>query len=130
MPEVAVLEVSDLELGKHARAQLKDYFEEIEVEEVSKVTEVPWTLEKLLERNKGAILLIDGTEQEYMHQAVGKVLDVEMDADKPVQKLILEKENESQELFKDRAQEAARENAEKLADKIKNSGEEEKYEEV
>lgn len=130
MPDVAVLEVSDLELGKQAMAQLRDYFDDIEVEEVSKVTEVPWTLEKLLERNQGAILLVDGTDQEYMHQAVGKVLDVEMEADKPVQKLIVEKENESQEKFRDRAREAARENAEKLADKIKNSGTEENYEQI
>ena len=130
MAEVAVLEVSDLDLGKHAMAQLKDYFDEIEIEEVSKVTEIPWTLEKLLERNRGVILLVDGTEQQYMHQAVGKVLDVEMEADKPVQKLIVEKENESMEAFTDRAQEAARENAEKLAGKIENTNSKTGYDEI
>lgn len=119
MADVAILEVSSLDLGKHARAQLRDYFEEIEQEKVSKVTEVPWKLEKMLKNSKGAVLIIDSTEQEYMHQAVDKVLDVEMKAEKPVQKLLLEKEHESKEAFQKRAEEAARENAEKLAVKIK-----------
>ncbi|MFB6175528.1 MAG: hypothetical protein ABEJ87_06195 [Candidatus Nanohalobium sp.] len=125
-----MLEVSNLELGRHATGQLRDYFDDIVSEEVSKVTEVPWTLEKLLEDSRGAILLVDATDQAYMHEAVDKVLDVEMDAGKPVQKLILEKQNESKEAFKSRAQEATRENAEKLADKIKNSGKDRNYEEI
>ncbi|MFB6115380.1 MAG: hypothetical protein ABEK04_03730 [Candidatus Nanohalobium sp.] len=120
MDKVGVLEVGDLELGKHATAQLREYFEDIDKQEVKRATEIPYKLNEVLADAKGVIVLIDATDEKYMDQVVDKILDVEMKRDKPVQKLFVEKADESQETFQRRAQEAARENSEKLADKIKN----------
>lgn len=125
MDKVGIIEVEDLDLGKHADAQLRDYFEEIDSEKIRRPTEVPFRLNELLKETDGVIVLIDSTGQRYMEQVVQKIMDVEMERGKPVQKLIVEKENESLENFRKRAQEAARENSEKLADKIKNLREKE-----
>lgn len=119
MADVAVLEIGDLELTKHATAQLREHFQDIEKDEVESVTEVPYRVNRMLENSSGAILLIDSTDQRFTDQMVKKLLDIEIEKDRPVQKLVLENQNESRETYKRRAQEATRENAEKLADKIK-----------
>lgn len=120
MDKVGIIQVEDLDLGKHADAQLRDYFEDIQSEKIRRPTEIPFRLNELLKETQGVIVLIDATGERYMDQVVKKIMDVEMERGKPVQKLIVEKENESMEKFQKRTQEAARENAEKLADKIKN----------
>lgn len=121
MADVAVLEIGSLDLTKHATAQLREHFREIDKDEVEDVMEVPYRVNKMLETSSGAILLIDSTDQKFTEQVVEKILDIEIEKDKPIQKLVLENQNESQEAYRKRAQEATRENAEKIADKIKNS---------
>lgn len=120
--EVMVIELSDVGLGKHARAQLREYFEEIKKKEAEDVLEIPLMVEKALDENSGCIILIDSTDQQFMEEVVSKVLDIETNKRKPVQKLIVNKESESENMFKRRVQEAARENAEKLAAKISRKG--------
>jgi len=127
--KVGVIELGDTGLGRHATAQLREYFQDIEREEVEDLLEIPLKLEELLERNSGCLLLIDSTEQRFTEEVISKVLDIEMDKGKPVQKMIVEKQKESREAFEDRTQEAARENAEKLAAKI-NENPSSGYEEV
>jgi|APHM01.1.fsa_nt_gi hypothetical protein len=125
MDKVGIIQVEDLDLGKHSDAQLRDYFEDIQSEKIRRPTEIPFRLNELLKETEGVIVLIDATGERYMDQVVKKIMDVEMQRGKPVQKLIVEKENESMEKFRKRTQEAARENSEKLADKIKNLREKE-----
>jgi len=118
MGKVAVLELDDLELGKHATSQLRDYFEDIEKRKVRKATEIPFVLDQMLEDAQGAVLLVDTTEQKYMEQVIDKVLEIEMEKGKPVQQLLLEKEDESREAFQERSRSETREQAEILADKV------------
>lgn len=128
--KVAVIELGDIELAKHATAQLREYFQQIKSEEVEDVLEVPLTLQKVLDDCSGCILLIDSTDQRFTEEVVSKVLDIETDRRKPIQKLIVEKDKESRQAFRKRSQEAARENAEKLAGKIENTGSRTDYEEI
>lgn len=118
MGKVAVMELGDIELGRHATAQLREYFDDIEKRKVEDILEIPYLLDKKLQNVQGIILLIDSTEQKYVEQTVDKVWDIEIDHSKPVQKLIVQKQDESRQVFRERAQEAARENAEILTEKI------------
>lgn len=119
MDKVAVIELGDREMARHATAQLRESFGEIEREKVEEILEIPLKLEKLLDRNSGCLLLIDSTDQRFVNEVISKVLDLEIEKKKKVQKLIVEKQKESEQAFKKRIQEAARENAEKLAEKIR-----------
>ena len=130
MAEIVVIELGSIGLGKHATAQLREYFQEIKKEEVEDVLEIPLTLQRSLEDCSGCMLLVDSTEQKFTEEVVSKVLDIETDKRKPVQKLIVEKHNESRQAFRERAQEQARENAEKLAGKIENRNSKTSYEEI
>lgn len=129
MDKVAVVELDDLDLGRHASSQLRDYFEDIEKRKVREATEIPFVLDQMLEDSQGAVLLVDTTDQKYIEQVVDKVLQIEMETGKPVQQLLLEKENESQEVFEDRAQSDTREQAEILADKV-NSIQKDNYDRI
>lgn len=122
MPDAGIIELGDLELTKHARAQLRDYFEDLELEEVDRATDIPYKLEKMLDSTEGVILLVDSTDQRFMDSVVKEILEIEREKSRPVQKLLLEKGNESEQNYRKRAQESAREDAEKLAGKIKNLG--------
>lgn len=122
MAEAGIIELGDLDLKKHARAQLRDYFEKLDIEEVHRAVDIPYKLDKMLESSKGVILLIDSTGQRFMDPVMKEVLEIEREKSKPVQKLFLEKDNESRQNYAKRAQEATREDAEKLAGKIKNLG--------
>lgn len=118
MADIALFEVGDLDMGKHAYAQLREYFEDIRKNDLTEVTEVPWKLDSELQQADGAIVLVDLSEASFAEQAVKKILDIETERKKPVQKVFVEKKKENREAFRDRAHRRARENAEKLAEKL------------
>ncbi|MFB6180404.1 MAG: hypothetical protein ABEJ93_00860 [Candidatus Nanohalobium sp.] len=87
----------------------------METVQISKAVDAPLELSNKLEEAEAAVLIIDLTNQRYVEQAVKKAIDLEVEKNKPVQKILVKKENESKERFQDRAEEKTREQAEKLA---------------
>jgi tryptophanyl-tRNA synthetase len=107
---VLVIDSTDLDLGKHAYSQMKDFGVDAEVVEIDGL-DAP----RRMSRSDEKVLFIFDTGQNFAEQVVGKVLDLEEEIH--VEKVFVEQEDESQEVFERRAKNRTREKAEKLAEK-------------
>lgn len=108
---VAVIDSTGMDLGKHAYSQMKDFGvnpEVIKTEALNAPREVSRG------DHQHFLLILDSSER-FVEQVIGKILDLEEEVN--VDKVILEKKNEGQEVFEKRAQRKTMEKAEKLAEK-------------
>lgn len=108
---VTVIDATELDLGKHAYSQMKDFGVDAEVLKVDSL-DVPREIAGLEEE----ILLILDTEERFAEQIVGKVLDLE--EDRYIEKVFIEKKDRGREVFHRESKRKTREKAEKLAEKI------------
>jgi hypothetical protein len=107
---VVVIDSTDLDLGKHAYSQMKDFGVDPEVIQ-TEALDVP----RIISRTEEEVLLIMRTDTEFSEQIVGKVLDLE--EKKYVEKVFLEKSG-GREVFQREARRETREKAEKLAEEV------------
>jgi hypothetical protein len=110
---VVVIDCTDLDLGKQAYSQMKDFGVDPEVVHTDPLN-APRTIS---DRESKNFLLAFNTNHRFAEQIVGKVLDLE--EDNHVIKVFIEKSKESQEVFEKRAKRSVREKAEKLAEEVK-----------
>lgn len=107
---VVVIDATELDLGKHAYSQMKDFGVDAEVLNVEAL-DVP----REISRRDEEILLILDTDVKFAEQIVGKVLDLE--EDRYIEKVFIEKSG-GREVFERVSRRKTREKAEKLAEKI------------
>ena len=110
---VVVIDCTDLDLGKQAYSQMKDFGVDPEVVYTDSL-DVPRTISS---RESQDFLLAFNTDHRFAEQIVGKILDLE--EDNHVTKVFVRKNSESQEVFEKRAKRLTREKAEKLAEEVK-----------
>lgn len=113
---VSVLDATDLDLGKHAYSQMKDFGVDPETENVNALN-IPRLISQ---KEENYFLIIMNTQEKFSNQIVSKILDLE--EEKYVEKVFIEKENEGQEVFQRRAKRLTREKSEKLAEKVNEDG--------
>lgn len=109
---VVVIDSTDLDLGKQAYSQMKDFGVDSEVVQTGALN-IPRTVS---EREDRHFLVAMNTGEEFAEQVVAKILDLE--EENHVVKVFIEKENEGQEVFERRAKQLTREKAEDLAEKV------------
>jgi hypothetical protein len=107
---IVVIDATELDLGKHAYSQMKDFGVDAEVLNVEAL-DVP----REISRRDEEILLILDTDVKFAEQIVGKVLDLE--EDRYIEKVFIEKSG-GREVFERESRRKTREKAEKLAEKI------------
>jgi uncharacterized UPF0160 family protein len=110
---VVVIDSTDLDLGKQAYSQMKDFGVDPEVVQTEALN-IPRTIS---EKEGRYFLVALDTSEEFAEQIVAKVLDLE--EDNHVVKVFIKKENESREVFERKAKSLTREKAEDLAEKVK-----------
>jgi hypothetical protein len=108
----AVIDTTELDLGKHAYSQMKDFGVDPEV-----INTAPLNApRKIAQTSHENFILIINSKTNYTEQIIQKTLDLEKQ--NTVEKIIIEKQNESRESMKRRAKRKTRETAEKLAEQI------------
>lgn len=110
---VVVIDSTDLDLGKQAYSQMKDFGVDPEVVQTEALN-IPRTIS---EKEGRYFLVALDTSEEFAEQIVAKILDLE--EDNHVVKVFIKKENESREVFERKAKSLTREKAEDLAEKVK-----------
>lgn len=108
-----ILDSTDLKLGRHAYSQMKDFGVDPKTKKV-KLLNIPRNIAQSPEEN---FLVLMRTDQKFAEEVLAKILDLE--ENKKVAKVFLEKENEGNEVFETRAKRLTRERSEKLAEEIK-----------
>ena len=106
---VLIIDSTDMDLGKHAYSQMRDFGTDAKVEKIE-----PLDTPRKIAKTEEKVLLILDTEVKFAEQIVGKVLDLE--EEKHVEKVFLEKDNESRESLMRKAKSKTREKAEKIAE--------------
>lgn len=109
---VVVIDSTDLDLGKHAYSQMKDFGVDPEV-----VYEDALNIPRVISSREDRYFLVAfDTGHRFSTQIVGKILDLE--ESKHVAKVFVEKDGESQELFEKKSRRSIREKSEELAEKV------------
>jgi hypothetical protein len=110
---VIVIDTTELELGSRAYAQMKDFGIDPDVIETEPL-DAPG---KIARNEESTFLLIIKEETRFSKEIIAKILDLE--EQNKINKVVINKKNESRESFKNRAKTKTREEAEKLAEEIR-----------
>jgi hypothetical protein len=112
--DALILDTTGEDFGKHAYSQMAEFNVEVETREV-KLVDVPGVISR---SDAESYLVICDVEERFIEEVIDKVLELEMRKG-VIEKLFLDSEGESQEVFRRRARREAGEAAERLAEKIR-----------
>lgn len=111
---VSVIDTTEHDFGKHCYSQIKEFDHEVAVRD-EKLLDVPGIMSR---SDYEAFIVIINKDNDFVDQTLGKIIDVEVQTDSIVKKLVLDSSDESQEAFVRRGRRAAGEIAEKLCKNI------------
>lgn len=110
---VLVIDSTGGEIGKSSYTQLKEFGLEVELKKVD-FLDVPGVLKR---SDADSYLVICDMAENYNEPVVEKILELELEKG-IVEKVFLDSEGESKEMFERRAQRKSNEAAEELAEKL------------